>query len=202
MQTSKLVVVSRRIKALFKITPVLLAITGILVWHGQTNAPTAIADAVISTSPLPSCGKPEIDRLIFEAGTKYGVDPRLVFYVIRQESNFRNQARSPRDAQGLMQIIPATADRFEVEDPYDPRQNIEGGVRYLRWLLEEFEGNVELALAGYNAGEGNVRKYGNQIPNFEETRNYVRKITLAYGSKNHPVLEPEDARILFNLEKP
>jgi soluble lytic murein transglycosylase-like protein len=202
MQSINLVLSRGRKKGLLKVIPVLLAITGILVWHGQTIAPIAIAESADAVSLLPSCGKPEIDKLILEAGTKYGVDPRLVFYVIRQESNFRNQARSPRDAQGLMQIIPATADRFDVEDPFDPRQNIEGGVRYLRWLLEEFEGNVELALAGYNAGEGNVRKSGNQIPNFEETRNYVRKITRAYGSKYHPVLEPEDASFLFNPVMP
>jgi soluble lytic murein transglycosylase-like protein len=96
-------------------------------------------------------------------------------------------------------MIPATADRFDVDDVFDPKQNIEGGVRYLRWLLEEFDGDVELALAGYNAGEGNVRKYGNRVPDFEETKNYVRKITLAYGSKYHPVLEPEQARVRFGL---
>lgn len=199
MQSRKLVLSSGRIRELFKSLLVLLVVAGVLVWQDRTSAPTASAESAASASFVPSCGKPEIDRLIFEAGARYGVDPRLVYYVIRQESNFRVNARSPRDAQGLMQMIPATADRFDVDDVYDPKQNIEGGVRYLRWLLEEFDGDVELALAGYNAGEGNVRKYGNRVPDFEETKNYVRKITLAYGSKYHPVLEPEQARVRFGL---
>ncbi|HET9529870.1 MAG TPA: lytic transglycosylase domain-containing protein [Blastocatellia bacterium] len=198
MQSRKLVLSSGRIRELFKSLLVLSVVAGVLVWQGRTSAPTASAESAASVF-IPSCGKPEIDRLIFEAGARYGVDPRLVYYVIRQESNFRVNARSPRDAQGLMQMIPATADRFKVEDVYDPKQNIEGGVRYLRWLLEEFDGNVELALAGYNAGEGNVRKHGNRVPDFHETKNYVRKITLAYGSKYHPVLEPEEARVQFGL---
>jgi soluble lytic murein transglycosylase-like protein len=202
MQYSRLVLTSGRIKGSFRYIPVFLVMVGVLMWHGRTAAPTAIAESAVSPTLFPSSGKPDIDRLIIEAGSKYGVDPKLVHYVIRQESNFRINARSPRDAQGLMQIIPATADRFKVADPFDPRQNIEGGVRYLRWLLEEFEGNVELALAGYNAGEGNVRKYGNQIPDFQETKNYVRKIMLSYGSKYHPVLEPELARVEFGLAQP
>ncbi|HKG23891.1 MAG TPA: lytic transglycosylase domain-containing protein [Blastocatellia bacterium] len=138
-----------------------------------------------------------MDRLILEAGTRHGVDPRLVYCVIRQESNFKTTAKSQKNAQGLMQMIPATAERFGVKDVYDPEQNIEGGTRYLRWLLKRFNGNVKLALAGYNAGEGAVEKSGNKVPDYIETKNYVKKIVENYGKTHHPVLDPEQAAERF-----
>jgi soluble lytic murein transglycosylase-like protein len=125
------------------------------------------------------------NSLIDQAGEKYGVDPALIRAVMGQESRFKPTARSNKNAQGLMQLIPDTAKRFGITNPYDPRQNIDGGTHYLSWLLTRFEGNVRLALAGYNAGENAVKKYGNQVPPYKETRQYVRKITAAYGSKYH-----------------
>jgi len=131
-------------------------------------------------------------------GSKYGVDPKLIYYVMRQESRFKRQALSPKNAQGLMQLIPATADRFHV-NIHDPGQNIAGGVAYLRWLLKHFDGDVRLALAGYNAGERTVEKCGNQVPEIKETKNYVKNITAAYGKTHHPVLDPTQARAAFGI---
>ena len=128
---------------------------------------------------------PVYDQMISEAGEKHGVDPELIRLVIAQESGFKVSARSNKNAQGLMQLIPETAHRFGIKNPWDPRQNIEGGTRYLKWLLDRFDGNVKLALAGYNAGENTVKKYGNKIPPYKETRNYVKQITSAYGKTYH-----------------
>ncbi len=109
---------------------------------------------------------------IEDASIHYGVDSALVRAVIHAESAFRPDAISKVGAQGLMQLMPATALRFAVDDPFDPRQNIRGGVRYLAWLLKRFHGNQTLALAGYNAGESTVIEY-NGVPPYTETRTYV-----------------------------
>lgn len=184
-------------KVLFKSSAVITALLAGFAFHGNASAPTASAEAAQQVAILPSCGDPELDRLILEAGTRYGVDPRLVYCVIRQESNFKTEAKSHKNAQGLMQMIPATAERFGVKDVYDPGQNIEGGTKYLRWLLKRFNGNVKLALAGYNAGEGAVEKSGNKVPDYVETKNYVKKIVENYGKTHHPVLDPEQAAERF-----
>lgn len=127
----------------------------------------------------------EIVKLVQAIAPRHGVDPALVLAVIQAESAFRTDAVSPKDAAGLMQLIPDTADRFGVGDIFDPVQNITGGVKYLRWLLAYFEGDVSLALAGYNAGEGAVDRYKG-IPPYEETRNYVRIIRRSYAVERHP----------------
>lgn len=105
-----------------------------------------------------------------------GVDPDLVHAVIQAESAYRPNAKSPAGACGLMQLMPATAKRFGVRDIWEPGQNIRGGVAYLRFLLDRFDGDIPLVLAAYNAGEGAVAKYGNRIPPYQETRIYVRRV--------------------------
>jgi soluble lytic murein transglycosylase-like protein len=193
-----------KLKALYRVIGVALVLASIIVLHGRATAPVAGAtiEETKQASPLGelTSGNTDIDKLIVEAGGKFGVDPKLIYYVIRQESRFKVTAKSGKDAQGLMQMIPATAERFDVEDPYDPQQNITGGVKYLRWLLKRFNGDVKLALAGYNAGEGAVDKAGKQVPDYKETKDYVKKITTAYGKTFHPVLPPEQARAEFGME--
>ncbi len=127
-----------------------------------------------------STGDRKLDALIAAAAAKYGLDQRLIFAVMRQESGFNPRAISPKGASGLMQLMPATARRFGVENIFDPSQNIEAGARYLRFLLDTFNGDLELALAGYNAGESAVARYGNRIPPYRETVDYVRRIVAHY----------------------
>jgi len=117
-----------------------------------------------------------IERWVHLLAPEYQLDPELVLAVITAESNFNPKARSPKGALGLMQLIPETAKRFGVKDPLDPLQNLRGGMAYLRWLLDYFDSNVALALAGYNAGEKAVDRHKG-IPPYRETRNYVRRIT-------------------------
>ncbi|MBK8754301.1 MAG: transglycosylase SLT domain-containing protein [Candidatus Competibacteraceae bacterium] len=127
----------------------------------------------------------KVEALVNRIAPRYGLQPALVLAVIEAESSFNDQARSPKDAQGLMQLIPATAERFGVQNPYDPVQNLQGGMAYLRWLLAYFQGDVRLTLAGYNAGEGAVVRHGG-VPPYAETRAYVEKITRVYGQLAHP----------------
>jgi soluble lytic murein transglycosylase-like protein len=149
---------------------------------------------------IPSSGDRNLDLIILHAGERNGVDPRLIHAVIWQESKYKPEAVSQAGAQGLMQLMPATAKRFNCADRNDPEANVEAGTSYLRWLLKRFDGDVTLALAGYNAGEGNVDKYDG-IPPFGETQNYVRVITGRYGKTYHPTLAPEDAAAFFGLKK-
>jgi soluble lytic murein transglycosylase-like protein len=116
------------------------------------------------------------EELIKEAADVHKLSPALIRAVMRTESAFNPAAVSPVGAMGLMQLMPALAEEMGVTDPFDPRDNIMGGAKYLRQLLDEHEGNIRLTLASYNAGPGNVRRYRG-VPPFKETRNYVRKIT-------------------------
>jgi Zn-finger nucleic acid-binding protein len=125
-------------------------------------------------------GSPKIDEFIKQSGAKYGVDPYLVFCVMEQESHFNSRAISSRGARGLMQLMPGTSARFGVRRPSDPAQNVAGGTRYLKQLIERFDGRIDLVLASYNAGEGAVRKFGGKVPPFRETRNYVKRISYRY----------------------
>lgn len=121
------------------------------------------------------------DSYIVESSRRYSIDPLLIYSQMHQESSFKLRARSHKGASGLMQLMPATARRFGVTSIYDPKQNIDAGVRYMRWLLDTFNGDVVLALAGYNAGEGAVMKYGWRVPPYRETQEYVRRITSRYS---------------------
>jgi soluble lytic murein transglycosylase-like protein len=133
-------------------------------------------------------GSPIIDQLIKTNGTRFGVDPYLVFLVIEHESHFRARALSPKGARGLMQLMPGTARRFGVRNPFDPVENIRGGTQYLKELMGMFGGRVDLVLASYNAGEGAVVKYGRSVPPYKETREYVKRIGKRYGRS--AALEP------------
>ena len=115
----------------------------------------------------------------------YNIETRLVLALIKQESNFNPKARSHKGAIGLMQLMPDTAKRFGVKNIHDPTENIKGGLRYLSWLLKQYQGNVSLALAGYNAGEKKVDRYKG-IPPYKETQNYVKRILKIYGKNYHP----------------
>jgi len=120
-----------------------------------------------------------VEKLVREAAERHRMDPALVRAVIETESNWNTKAYSHKGAGGLMQLIPTTAQRYGAYDVFDPQQNIDAGVKYLRTLLERYNGNLDLALAAYNAGEGAVdRAHG--VPSFRETRNYVQKVQNAY----------------------
>ena len=126
------------------------------------------------------------DSFIVNSSRRYSIDPLLIYAQMHQESSFKIQATSHKGASGLMQLMPATARRFGVTKIYDPQQNIDAGVKYMRWLLDKFNGDVVLALAGYNAGEGAVMKYGGNVPPYRETKEYVRRITSRYYSISNP----------------
>jgi soluble lytic murein transglycosylase-like protein len=173
-------------------------LTGILFSRALAPDVVASTDRFHIPADIPTSGDRDLDRIIFEVAENQGVDPRFVHAVIWQESKYDPHARSHAGAQGLMQLMPATAKRFGCEHPDDPEQNITAGTKYLSWLLKRFSGNVELALAGYNAGEGSVDKYDG-IPPFGETQNYVKIITDRYGKTYHPVLPPAEAAQVFQL---
>nr|MBA3768569.1 lytic transglycosylase domain-containing protein [Acidobacteriota bacterium] len=127
--------------------------------RANANVEALVVDEDYIPADVPTSGDHDLDLIIFRAGKQYGVDPRLLHAVIWQESKYKVRARSGAGAQGLMQMIPATARRFGCADVNDPSSNVQAGTRYLRFLLKRFNGNVSLALAGYNAGEGSVDKY-------------------------------------------
>lgn len=142
---------------------------------------------VTEDAPLPgdvklrfSTGNQRLDGLIVYSAARHGVDPLLIYLVMREESGFNYRAVSRVGARGLMQLMPGTAARLGVRNIHDPVENVEAGTRYLRSLIDMFGGDINLALAGYNAGEGAVLKYGRRIPPYTETMNYVWRINTAY----------------------
>ncbi|WP_420474425.1 lytic transglycosylase domain-containing protein [Noviherbaspirillum sp. ST9] len=172
--------------------------------HGHQHAAQMLQHMPALPEPAPlACLQPEVvvksdedlDEHPFPRGPifdmvnrlapNYGVDPRLALAVISVESGFQPKAVSPKNAQGLMQLMPQTAQRFRVRNAFDPEDNVKGGLAYLRWLLAYFQGNVTLVAAAYNAGERAVESHGG-IPPFAETKDYVRKITRLYRKAVHP----------------
>lgn len=149
----------------------------------KTSAEAIVQDGFSNESD-PTIPKPIFD-LVTRLAPEYRIQPKLALAIIRVESNFDSKALSAKSAQGLMQLIPDTAKRFNVRDPFDPEQNIRGGLAYLRWLLAYFRGYVPFVLAGYNAGEGTVDRFKG-IPPFPETREYVRKVMQIFQIKEHP----------------
>jgi hypothetical protein len=150
-------------------------------------------------------GDSTIDSYIVSSCLRYGIDPMLIYAQMHQESSFKARALSYKGASGYMQLMPATARRFGVTNIWDPQQNIDGGVKYMRFLLDTFNGDVSLALAGYNAGEGAVMKYGWAIPPYNETQEYVRRISARYEMLRNPNTPRQAARLnsstLAKLEK-
>lgn len=131
-------------------------------------------------------GNGKLDLLIKQNGARHGVDPYLIFCVMEQESHFNARVVSPKGARGLMQLMPGTGARFGVRNPFSPAENIAGGTRYLKQLMNKFSGRVDLVLASYNAGEGAVVKFGSRVPPYRETRDYVRKISYRYHGSKKP----------------
>ena len=146
--------------------------------------PVFPADSPEMIQPISEMHK-KVIGLVNHLAPQYGVSPRLALAVIRAESNFNPSALSNKSAQGLMQLIPDTSARFNVKQPFDPEQNIRGGLAYLRWLLAYFEGDVSLVAAAYNAGEGAVNRYRG-IPPYAETRGYVKRIVSLFQREDHP----------------
>lgn len=145
-----------------------------------------VAEAVSEEIYLPiGAAQEKVFGLVQKLAPEYGVSPRLVMAIIRAESNFEPAAVSPKNAQGLMQLIPETSERFNVKKPFDPEQNIRGGLSYLRWLLAYFQGHVTLVAAAYNAGEGAVNRFRG-VPPYPETRDYVKRIKSIFKNDDHP----------------
>jgi len=159
---------------------------------------TSAASPSMPSSPIASpLSKPvaqALDRIVLESAQKNHVDPELVRAVISTESNWNSAAVSSKGALGLMQLVPGTARLMGVGDAFDPAQNVDGGVRYLRMLLERYNGDLNKALAAYNAGPGAVDRFGG-VPDFPETRDYVRKVTSTY-------YRPSSNRLAHAMEIP
>ena len=151
----------------------------------RTVSPRVVQPNVVDAQTAPPAEQPvpgaSIPEIVEAAAKKHDVDPLLVHSVISTESNYNPYAVSPKGAQGLMQLMPATARRFGVRNTFDVKENIEGGVRYLKYLGSLFPNDPRLAIAAYNAGEGAVWKYGNNIPPYRETEQYVRRVGMKYG---------------------
>lgn len=146
----------------------------------ETDSPGTQSDRFRPAQP-----PQEIDAMVRRLAPAYGLDPAFVLAVIVAESSYNSLVVSPKQAAGLMQLIPETARRFGVRDVFDPEDNVRGGMAYLRWLLAYYQGDVTLALAGYNAGEGAVDRYGG-VPPYAETREYIRRIRHMYPTATHP----------------
>jgi soluble lytic murein transglycosylase-like protein len=165
------------------------------------NTPEPPPPILVETTDVLTEEVPAYLRLLVDTISKnYGIDPALVRAVIKTESNFNRFAVSNKGALGLMQLIPDTGKRYGVRDFFDPQQNVDGGVHYLRFLLDKFNGNLDLSLAAYNAGENLVDRLG-RIPPIPETTNYVRKIRAIYKPKTAPLAGPAIAAMAAKEER-
>jgi len=171
-------------------------------YYGHDSTQSANAKIMTANSHGHQASPDEVDQSIVMAAARHNVDPNLVRAVIRVESNFNSNAVSRTGAMGLMQLMPKTARQLKVKNPFDPEQNVDAGVRHLKYLLESYNGDVNLTLAAYNAGEGAVRRSAG-VPHIAETQDYVRRITNIYyggsgisqiGSSREPVRVQRDAR--------
>jgi hypothetical protein len=171
-------------------------------YFGRESVQSANARIMAANSRGHQASQEEIDQAVVMAAARHNVDPNLVRAVIKVESNFNSNAVSRKGAMGLMQLMPSTARSLNVRNPFDPEQNVDAGVRHLKHLLENYNGDVNLTLAAYNAGSGAVARSAG-VPRFTETQNYVRKITTLYygghefsqlGGSHDPVKVQRDAR--------
>ena len=171
-------------------------------YYGHDSVKSANAKIIAANSHGHQASPDEIDQSIVMAAARHNVDPNLVRAVIKVESNFNSNAVSNKGAMGLMQLMPQTARELKVKNPFDPEQNVDAGVRHLKYLLENYNGDVNLTLAAYNAGEGAVRRSAG-VPHYSETQNYVKRITNLYyggfdistsGTSKDPVRVQRDAR--------
>jgi soluble lytic murein transglycosylase-like protein len=171
-------------------------------YFGRESAQSANARIIAANARGHQASQDEVDQSIVMAAARHNVDPNLVRAVIKQESNFNSNAISRKGAMGLMQLMPSTARQLKVRNPFDPEQNVDAGVRHLKQLLENYGGDVNLALAAYNAGSGAVAR-SSGVPHFAETQNYVRRITNLYyggfdlspsGGNRNPVRVQRDER--------
>ena len=171
-------------------------------YYGRESAQSANSKILAANSSDHQFSQEEIDASIAMAAARHNVDPNLVRAVVKVESNFNSNAVSRKGAMGLMQLMPSTARSLNVKNPFDPDQNVDAGVRHLKQLLENYNGDVNLTLAAYNAGSGAVRR-SSGVPRFTETQNYVRRITNLYyggydlapsGTAHDPVRVQRDSR--------
>ncbi len=177
---------------------------------GRVVYTNVLEDSALPQPPAPTVSNTvsdPINALINVISGNHGVDPGLVRAMIKAESNFNRWAVSSKGALGLMQLIPTTGARYGVRDFFDPEQNIEGGVRYIRFLLQKFNGNLDLSLAAYNAGENLVERLG-RIPPIRETQDYVRRVRAAYGKPSTPAVtaaipaaKPETQQIFRTVDE-
>jgi Soluble lytic murein transglycosylase and related regulatory proteins (some contain LysM/invasin domains) len=170
-----------------------------VVARSRTHASRSVRYPTQQFAPPTSAGREWIDSIVEQAALRHEVDPNLVRAIVRVESNFNPHAVSRKGAIGLMQLMPHTARSLNVSNPFDPRQNVDAGVRHFKKLLDAYGGNLELSLAAYNAGSSAVQRSGG-VPRYAETQTYVKKITELYGSNtarlfssNHPVVFKRDA---------
>jgi soluble lytic murein transglycosylase-like protein len=174
-----------------------LATTGEALPAGTAQGSVYVEEVPTRTGDL---YRDQIHSLIEHAATRHELDPDLIRAIVQVESNYNPFAVSPKGARGLMQLIPATARRFGVRDPFDPRSNLDGGARYLKYLMGLFGGDLQLSLAAYNAGEEAVaRRKG--VPPYRETRNYLRKIGQIYPLRNGASGTPSAPRIIKSVDQ-